>query len=986
MVVDTMNWCDNACSVFFDLFVGLYGGVKIGDVTNFLTEKQDTTTDADLLCAINWFRAMPVSNPDAVVGPEQLVVRFRDYSGHNPSPMASMYLSAPVNPRYTWVDCRFLYQQMCQTLGANLDVDISTLVQTGLLPIQKDTQLNAYSFCSNVFGEGVKEDPSAKVTSYTAAANALSGATNPIITYEDYRQILSSAITNRPSRKGAKDILAADLDSTKTGVLPGNYVSQRIAMYQASAASKARGVVLPNRLRVKAYLQNLVGLNYICTTWAAPMLRAVGDIKSKNSNNYRFVGERLERQQEIDNLLAVSNIRSAQAILQQFRANESNQFYIKKRHIGKGLPSLYDMWDLMDEKEGIDNYIQSLKGDKTERLPIRELLQIIYPHRKSVSAELFLSAAELTDVEDRQNRCMVHPTVRGSLVINFGKSSTIFGAITPPDTLIKFRGEMVPAGQTGMIWFTMHLVDGGKWVKHHIPCHSSRYFEEIYAWKKDLPTLPFPRRSLYGYAIGNKISDTRKIDLRRKKASKQYLRTLENMTHNVEFDPTTQFMVDQELNVTITARVKKIPPVRDVPVGSRIMGLNKNQTIRDCYSIWERVEANTSGSFQHPVVQDVWLRLVADGHVTSTVNGPNGQIDQMSYSGPDVANCGNWMQERSNFITSVDDADQSIMKHFLWNNRVKLYAWNCVYAGTLMKAISKQMTTANRNLFRNEILSFVGGRFGCRLGSLAQVSLDLLRRMKSVISCYFSRNNAFTIEERSAFDKELMELFESLDNKMNNKRKEKVNRTLSSIFQVAKQHNVVRLVVTKNLQTPDANVRSVMNQRSVDWCARKIEEKIVDLGNVIGIYVDLVEALDLSHLDPFIYIAKGDVGKECQFDEVESSSLLPIHTSMFRDWHGLVNKGRTTTPIYHSALRSFASHYGLRFDDLARIKAAELAKMLPDQKVFIPHRGGRFFMSTYPVTSTSRPVSYDGRQRFLNSGDMVAPVNTMLRGFRRARS
>lgn len=983
MVKNTFEWLHRAYGSFFDMIIALYGGLQHKDVSNLLSENDDRITDPDLICAINWFRVCPCSgNPSPVSDLQTRIDRFRQYAGHEPSHIAAAYLSAPIDvEKDEWVDCRQLYQQFCQTVGANLDVDLSTLVQSGLLPVVKDDSLNSYSFVSNLFGEGKKEDPNVKSAVYAAVATALSNQ-NPT-TYEEYRQLLSQVVPVHPAGRG-KDILNIDLNETKTGLLPNYFVENRRARYSKSAADKARGLALPNRLKIKSVILNMLsGGTYNTGAWSAPMLKAFSDIKSKNSNNYRYTLERDERRTEIANLAVVPNIRDAQQVLQQFRAGEFNEFVVEKRHISKALPSLYEMWEIMDMKEGIDNYIDALKSDKMERQPIREVLELIYPHRNTMSAELFLSAAELNKLEYQNNRRKVHPTVHGSLVVNFGKNSTIFGTITPPDKLIKFRGEMVPAGQTGMIWFTMQLLDEGKWVKHHIPCHSSRFFEEIYAWKQDLPSLPYPRRAVYGSAIGNKISDTSKIDSRRKKCSKQYLRTLENMTHNVDFDPTTQFMVDGDYNVTITSRVQKIPTNRELPVGSRIMGLNKNQTIRDCYSIWERVAPNTEGSYQHPSMPDVWLQFVADGHIGSVVNG---NIDQMSYAGPDVANCANWIQERSAFVTSIDDDEQSFMKYFLWNNRTKLYAWNLNYSRLLTRTLRKRMTDANRDVFRKEIIAFICGRFGHRLGSLTQISLDLIRQMKSLILSYFNLNKAFTLEEQSNSDKELFDVLNLLENKRVNKRKEKVNRTISSILQICKTYNVTRLVVTKNSPTATQDVKSSVNQRVMDWCARKIEEKIVDQANAVGVYVDLVDSLDLSHIDPFVYVSGGETGKECQFDEVTSTSLLPIHTSMFKDWHGMINKGRTTTNLYNRGLREFASQYGLDFDQFGKIKSGELSALLPSGKVLIPHRGGRFFLSTHPVTSNAVRCVYAGRNRWLNSGDMVAPVNTMLRAFKRNRS
>ena len=978
MVVETLNWLDRAYGSFFDLFVGLWGGIQHNDIASLLEQADDKETDVDLLLAVHWFRVVPKSQQNSALDAvENRVALFRQYAGHAPSPLALEYLSGPVDAsKDQWCDCRQLYHQMCEQIGANLDQDVSSLLRLKLLPVMQTQTLNAYSFCSNMFGEGQKEDSSVKARMYAHVAKELE-AQKPT-THEDYRRVVSS-VGDLPPQRGV-DILMSDLRSTASGPIDEKYLNSRVERYAKAAAEKSQNNELPNRLRVKKFILDMVGNPYNCSVWAAPALRAASDIKSKNSNNYRFAVERFDRQKMIDDLAKVPLIRGAQDVLREFRKGEFNEFVVEKRHLGKSLPTLFDMWTSMNCAEGIAEYQTSLK-DNYDRQPIAELLELVYPHRHSVSADVFLQAAELNKLENTHATRRVHPTVHGKVVINFGTNSTIFGSITPPEKLLKFRGQIVPAGQTGMIWFTMCLIDNGKWTKHHIPTHCTRYFEEIYAYREGLPVLPEPRRAIYGHRIGNKISDTSKIDPRRRKASKQYLRTLENMTHNVEFDPTTQFMVDGDLNVTITARVAKLTTSRDLNVGTRIMAVNKNQTIRDSYTIWECVPHGTDNSFRHTQA-DCSLKLVADGHITSMVNG---SIDQLSYSGPDAAKCEGWIQQRSAFVESVDDEEGNYMKKFVGITQVKLYSWNLQYSKFLAQLIKDRMTNKNCASFRNEIVSFISGRFGCRLGSLTQTSLSLITKMKSVISQYFNRNQKFTIEEQTEFDKEMFDLLNVLEQKRINKRKEKVNRTISSILQLAKLNGVGKLVMVNSLPVATKEAKPETNQRAVDWCARQVQQKIADQANAVGIFCDFILGFDVSHMDPFVFISGTDTGKQPQFDEVDRDNINSTHVAKFADWHGQLSVHKTTTSVYHRGLRAFASHYGLNFDSLPKIKHSKLSEVLPNGKVLIPYRGGRWFLSTYPVTTHARRVTWNGETKYLNWGDMVAPVNIMLMSFRPSR-
>jgi hypothetical protein len=52
------------------------------------------------------------------------------------------------------------------------------------------------------------------------------------------------------------------------------------------------------------------------------------------------------------------------------------------------------------------------------------------------------------------------------------------------------------------------------------------------------------------------------------------------------------------------------------------------------------------------------------------------------------------------------------------------------------------------------------------------------------------------------------------------------------------------------------------------------------------------------------------------------------------------------------------------------------------EKVIIPCRGGRAYLSTYPVTKDSSKITFNGRERWHNESDVVAAVNIVLRGIR----
>ena len=134
MVVETLNWLDRAYGSFFDLFVGLWGGIQHNDIASLLEQADDKETDVDLLLAVHWFRVVPKSQQNSALDAvENRVALFRQYAGHAPSPLALEYLSGPVDSsKDQWCDCRQLYHQMCEQIGANLDQDVSSLLRLKL--------------------------------------------------------------------------------------------------------------------------------------------------------------------------------------------------------------------------------------------------------------------------------------------------------------------------------------------------------------------------------------------------------------------------------------------------------------------------------------------------------------------------------------------------------------------------------------------------------------------------------------------------------------------------------------------------------------------------------------------------------------------------------------------------------------------------------------------------------------------------------------
>jgi len=1006
---DTFNWFDMCNEVFFDFVKNLYGGVKHEHLilVNFAEKpkkvsnskkpkKKDQEVNihvepnqaewVDNACATFWFRLQAKSTvqlDQSVQTAEERIRRFRDYAGHEPSSFAKSYLNGNYDPEKTeWVDCRLLYVNFCRNLNVNLDADIRTMVEHNLLPVLPGQDFKTNNVFSNIFGVGNKEDKGQKTNWLNTVSEGLQS--KEIWNWDEYRDLISrstgcsTAAELRSESIGRPSMLAVDFASEKSGQISQEWLAERVKSFRAAASQKSKIYDMPNRLVLKEYIASKIG-PFKLERWSAAAVSAYKDVRSKNSINLLYSKERLWRCKEIAQILVDNTqVAEAQQILVNYSSGDTNSFTVENRHMGD-LTVLFKIWEKMDMDSGIEQYSEIYR-DEYSRDPITELLRYLYNHRH-ISAKTFRAAARLNSLLLKNDRKKIHPTISGRTSVSFGHS-TIKGCITPPDHIVKNRKEN--AGSTGMIWVTMQLIDNGRWADHHIPFHNSRYYRDFYAYRADLPTISDPRRKSFGHRIGNNISDTRMINHDCKKASKMYLRTIQNMTHNVAFDQQTQFAVrryaDNNFTITIQARVVGRKYKKEISVGDRVMGVDQNQTTSNTYSVWEVVAEGTENSYPYKGNN---YRLVEDGFIRSECSGR----DQLSYDGLDFQDFAQWRRERYAFLSSVgcilnDEIEPQIpvsaekakkKKKFSKWRGCSLYSWNLCYAYYL-KGLMHENLANNPAGFRQEILNFIQGSRGVRLCSLNHTSFRLLSKAKSLIHSFFGLNNIKDPESQRDFDPEIYDIMVNLTQRKTNKRKEKANRITSSILQIANRLNVSRIVIENDLPNASSKNKASANQRATDWCARNVSEKLEYACKMLGISLWQIDPRDTSHLDPFV------VGKEARFMKIKVSDINEYTISNFKKWHANIATTSTTAPLYHDALKAFSSHYGIDWDNLPEMKFWELKNALKDHKeVFIPNRGGRCYLSTLPVTSTSEKIVFNGRERWLNASDIVAGVNIVLR-------
>ena len=655
---------------------------------------------------------------------------------------------------------------------------------------------------------------------------------------------------------------------------------------------------------------------------------------------------------------------------------------IEPRHLSN-LKSLFRFWSNSSMDEGITTLLQ-IPQSEYERSPIVDLLRHIHPHRNKFTAEQFIVAAELNGIEFDNAMKKIHPTVYGKTTVDYGPKSTIYGSITPPSKLI--RG--VHAGSHGMMWVTMTLLDNGKWIKHHIPFHNSRYYEEMYAYREGLPVGDKPRRPVLGNRVGNHIDNTGLINKKCRKASKAYLRTIQNMNHNVWFDPDTHFLVQRNgdnFAIQISSRIKESKPKSNVEVGDRILGMDQNQTASNTYSVVEVVREGTENS--HPY-NNYFVKVIEDGNVTScTTKNDRGEFDQLSYEGLAYSEFEIWRQARIAFLSAHDP---ELAQKMIDKTNESLYKWNNNYAYFLKVCMRNKMNGDNHALFRNEIKEFIEGMpvagknekhkfFGSIRGSLSLESLEGLSKSRSLISCYFYLLEKKEIEQQKEFDSDLFKLGECLSEKRVNKREERANRIVSSVLQICSRLNVSRIVIENKLPTANHENKSSANRRATDWCPRKVQQKLLDAVKMVGIKVLAVKPYNTSHIDPFVNGESNRQALEARFMDVDVKDITDRNIKQFKKMHR--NQVGVLNSIYHNALRSFAANYGLNWNELPNMNLEQIKNALKDHvRVMFPQWGGRSFMSTHNVTRNSVRVSYNNRTRWLNFSDVIAALNIALRG------
>lgn len=1018
MLKATISYLDSLTSVFRSGFTALLAGIDPSTVSRLAPS--GAVGSPDLWSAVNWFRIVPLAEAgDARVGQASLKNLFRGYAGHEPDEEASIYMESRVDDkRHAWVDCRAMFRAMALECGleeAQLASDVFALASREVI-VFKDGEINGWGIASLLFGEGEKADSQKKVALLRSVRLALEG---DYATYEE----LSGLMLAKTGASSGSDLLDEYKRSEKGGSSGGRHPffdevfrrggrvkqdERERLLKSCDTAIQKQGQALPLShvafwrqwfLRRVTLLRNRRQESFaVCIT------NALMDLQPKNLRNVHYVtNPKSEKDKGVLELrVDVKNnegpdVAGAQAVFDAYMARLAPdlRFSVMPRHLGS-LKDLYALWAKLGRDEAIEEYLEGYEGPFSKR-PIAGILQIIHAHRGKVGHESLLRAARLNRAMDRLERKRAHACAAGNKGYVYGNSSMV-GRINPQGLEVGGR----KSGRSPMMWVTLDLVDGDRFAQHHLPFHSARFFSEVYCHGDGLPATRVPgmvRNRRNGLAIGNGLggeglSALRAGGDRRKRANKRTLRALENITHNVEIDPSTSFTLRED-GIIISHRIEKIEP-KLVAFGDRALGFDLNQTGAHTFAVLQKVD---SGGLD---VGHSRVSIVLTGTVRSICKGNQASggrdYDMLSYDGPerDDGAFTAWRSDRQAFLMSAirelptpaegekDYKADLLSQMASLDHYRRLYAYNrkClgIYIGALRRATRRQAVAA----FKDEILSIANHRCGPLMrGSLSVNGMESLANLKGLATAYLSKFKDSKSEDLLSKDEEMADLYRACARRMTGKRKERYRRAASEIVRLANEHGCLFVFGEKELPTTSKGNKSKQNQRSTDWSARAIVKAVKEACEGCGLGFKPVWKEYSSLTDPFERDGDGRPALRCRFAKVAApdSELPPRLTKAVGSYvkNALkADKAEKKQTCYQRGAIEFCSRHGI---DVRKATDKAIRKAVRGSSdLLVPFDGGRTFLLSTRLSPESRKVEWAGRTLYEFPSDMVAAINIACRG------
>lgn len=980
---DRMMRCGQ--EVFLDLYAAILGGIKPALVA-VLYPDQDT----QLLCAVSWFRLRPVTKNKTIISSSNMMQAFASYYGEEPNEFVATYLTSNYDAdKYMWVDCRSLYSSLCSDLEVSpdsLSVDIESMMRQNDIMLY-DAEAKGWAAMSHIFGEGEKANTNNQYKLCCDVIDRLEKS--EIKTKEEYTAVVFE-VFGAKDKKEVKKIwspkraasLIEDLDADTKDFNVENYKQRWIELKNEKSFSPS----YPNNKALKKYIENKISdkfgmpAKYHMESWSVMYRNALTDICTKTTRNYNFSVEQVARKKELEKLDA-----SALNILNGYFASSyfttSDVFVIEKRHI-PNMKNLVDKYIALDNPtdEDINNIINDVNDETKEdgcNTGIVQLQRYVLSICKCVSIEQIDSALKINKLNSDIKRQKANPLVMGNMSYTYGKSAMV-GTIADPRAM--HNGKI--NGMTPEMWAYMSLYhkDTQEWRMHHVPFYHAKYYEEVYHYD------PSHTDSVDIRTRRNKTKHTKSniaYDEVNPNFTKKNIRTVSTMknTHvNVDIIPSSFELRKRNGNyeITISQKIKKT----EKRSGDLVMGFDQNQTRPNTYSIW-RVN-NDGGKHE----------FVCGGKITSIINLGDREIDVLSYDGVDESSDYflRFVEGRKKYINQIAHLDvfaktpeNKLKIDFDCYNELnnikekQLYRWQSKYLRLLLRII--KITKCNIPGIKREIMEVVETMDA--KSSLSHTCIENIRRMKSLIHCWFSylmNEKEPTNEKKESYDKDMYRLLQHIEKRRNNKNKERVRKIAASIIDIAIANNVNVIVGEGELNTIKKGKNKESNARAMDWCAKEVAKKVEQGCDLTDITFWAVSPYNTSHQDPLEHDAKNKVMNP----RMEIVALIDRNEWAVKKLTNLCRtkpKNGTTGEYYNAGIDIFCQHYNVDRKKLAKIKTIkDIQGLLPGYtELLLPMRGGRYYLASHCATSSARLIEYAGSQRWLCDADEIAAANIALR-------
>lgn len=1010
LLSNTLTFLDRGSDTFFDFFISFFGG---------MTPKM--CGDEQIVCATNWFRSMSIE-PEMILTEKQMLERFTQYFGEQPNDLVKEFLSAPLGEGCFWVDCRKKFNDLQSALcTTNLLVDLNSfLIELGIIPTKNKTKnkkekekckwkgatTTGWNVASFMFGDGEKEDRDKKCEILQHLIDQIDLAE----CYEDVQSLLLEFTGVGPDEFQRKDVWGSGAPGLVVKIAKGIFPKKEFdseylkKKFIEILKSKQKVILLPNKQAIFSHLRSIIG-DYDVHSWSQMINVSLPCITSRNTRNCNFAEEKLQLKSSLSDC-------SEQAVelLNAFHESEWNnsdiEFVITPQNLGGkyGFIRISNFWNEHEDEEdvlesGIDDLLQECKSSDSKE-PHLDVLRYVYSIRKEVPSEEIYKASKHNRTLDKYNHHKVHPTVRGNPFYTVGKSA-LRGSVIPPNKSL---------GKTPAIWVEIQLLDNGEWKPHHIPFFNSRFFEEAYGLTNSDEFVPLrtkhfgtdlTKRNLPPLSVSTMPQNENESKNNYVKAQRRIQRLSDDIP-NVKWPEKVGFCFREEngnFKIAVNFKVPLPEIANDISHCERIFGLDQNQSVNHTYSVYEIADKSEPDVIYY---LGHYFRKVETGKVVSMTKATHTSeaIDQLSYEGVGKGSnlFDNWVNDRKTFVDSigVKAVSQEFERVLLCES---LYKFNRAYLVLLKKIISgkirrgKSVIDFGENIsdsMRDEIIEMcIGKGSPMRLSSLSQSSISSIGNLKSVVDQFIARKlNDKEIEKtketQQQIEPRLFEFLEAINAKRVNKRKEKVNRSLSFIVAKAIEHNVKLISCESELNIAETGNSKAKNSANMDWCARALAKSIETACPLYGIMFFGINPRSTSHQNPFVYF-KGSSAPNAMNPRFGKFNFVPEHLfNKLKKYANSTDKG--TAVYYRHGVEKFVSHHGLG-SDWQELTLEEFNDILftsyEGEEILIPLRGGRYYLATHPVTTDCTEVNYNGENLFLCDSDEVAAVNVMMSGFER---